>query len=159
MSDIWPSGDPMTQPPRWAVNVAGLALVLIAGGSLALGLFAGWQRGEPRNSPGGAPAQASSNAVDAVPLNGPEVTLRDDSAPDQPAAAEASKVETPEETETPVVSPRTGNAAPAEETPAARPAPEAQRPAAEAPAPETPPAAQPEAPPAQTPQPSSATPF
>ena len=159
MSDIWRSGDPMTLPPRWSVTLAGLAIAVVAGGSLVLGLMAGWQRGEPRQDGGGVPARASSSAVDAVPLTGPEVILRDDSAPAQPAAAEPAKVETPEETPP---AQRTGNAAPAEEQPAAQTPPtaaETPRTPAESPPAEAPPAAATDTPPAQTPQPSSATPF
>ena len=159
MSDIWQSGDPMTQPPRWSVTLAGLVLVTVAVGSLVVGLMAGWQRGEPRQGVGGVPAQANRNAVDAVPLEGPEVTLRDDSAPARPAVAETAKVETPEET---APAQRTGNSAPAEAEPAVQtPAATAETPRTPAePAPaEAPPATAAEAPPSQTPTPSAATPF
>ena len=91
MSSIWESGNPVTVPPRGVTVLAGLVLAVIAGGSLALGLMTGWQRGES-HEPGAA---AASSAVEATPLTGPEVTLRSDATPHPPQAAEAPKTDAP----------------------------------------------------------------
>ena len=97
MSSIWPSGDPMTLPSRLGATSAGAIITVIAFGSLTLGLMSGWQRGAS-HMPG---VEAPSNAVEATPLAGPEVTLRDSSMPTQPQATETAKVEAPVADEAP----------------------------------------------------------
>ena len=158
MSSIWESGNPVTMPRRGVTVFAGLVLAVIAAGSMTLGLMAGWQRGES-HEPGAA---AASNAVEATPLAGPEVTLRSDASPNPPQAAEAPKTDTPAAAATPAAeapSHRVTEGDPDEEAPpptvtAPSPATTPQTGTAET----TPPATTPDAPPTAPAGGQSATP-
>ena len=133
MASIWESGNPLTIPSRGSALFAGLVIGAVALGSLALGLSAGWQRGESRGIGAGGGA-APTNAIDVSPLERPEVSLRDPMARPEPAPTNAA-----------VAAPATNTATPAAAAPEGRI--EEERPDEEAP---TPTIAAPPQPPATT---------